>query len=123
MAVPRDADERMERLQEVPEYLKQHPVVGTLAYVAIATLFGAVFPRLARGLRGRSRLTLRGHLAWIVFQTAVGVAARTVGLRFKERMEAYDRSIREFVRRHGRHPTGEEARGLWSDTAAAADRR
>ena len=124
MAVPRNADEALERLQELPDYLGEHRVVGTLAWVSIAALFGAAFPRLAHRLRWRSRLTPRGHLAWIAVHIAIGIAAGSPAVRrFHRRVEAYHRSVREFVRRHGRNPTDEEARGLWSETAAAADPR
>ena len=113
MSLARQVDERLQqlvdRLEEFVDLLKDRLVVSVLVEVAFSAVIGAAFPRLAGGLRWRSRSgrqLVRGVL-W-------AVALQALALWLRERTEAYKRRRDDFVRRHGRNPTDEEARRLLS---------
>ena len=118
MSVPRDADERLQRLsdriEELGDRLKERPVVSVLVEVAFSVVIAAAFPRLAGGRRWGWRVTSGREIVWRVL---TAVALQAAALWLKERAEAYGRRLDDFVRRHGRDLTEEEARRLWSRTA------
>ncbi len=114
MAVPRDADAWSKRLVEFLDRLKARPVAVAVFNIAVGTIIGAVSPKLARRLDWRRRITSPRDLVRGVLWA---VALQALALWLKERTEAYKRRLDDFVRRHGRNPTDEEARRLWSGGA------
>lgn len=80
-----------------------------LDHVAIAFLFLAAFPRLAHRMRWPTRLGPRGLLAYVAFNTAIGVALRTWVVPFFKRIAQEQERAKEQMRRQlGREPTDDE---------------
>ena len=120
MSLSRQVDERLQQLSDRLEafvaFLRERPVVSVLTDIAFSMAIAAALPGRAGGPRWRWRVRSGRHAIRRVLSV---VALQAVALWLKHRAEeSHKRSIDEFVRRHGRQPTEEEARRLWSGAAA-----
>jgi hypothetical protein len=80
-----------------------------IRYSAVAIVLLAAFPRLEHALRWRTRLSARGVVASIAFNTALGFAVRGWLVPFFRRMEEKRTEAEEELRKQlGREPTEKE---------------
>jgi len=81
----------------------------TVAYIVLAVVFLAAFPRLAYRLRWPTRLGPRGLVPYIAWRTAFLFALRTWAVPYCERMaERQEQAKLELRGQLGREPTDNE---------------